>query len=208
SGGALPKTPGQKCRLHFLSAQRAKACVLALPSSVEMIQSGDVFADDLVLLLVGHAVEDAVDDLARPGKGRLSMGVVRAPQQIIYAYIRPELDAQGVFLEADEDVLAEEIARQCPMLKTGVLDPLGALGIDVVHAVHEVRCPGHLKFDSAHFQVGITLKGSTEDEGGNGAADIAFAVGKLDNVLAWTGQIHPWPPAVGPHVQAQGHTEV
>src|SRR5712692_7154981 len=151
-----------------------------------MIQSGDVCADDLALLLVGHAVEDAVDDFARPGKGRLSMGVVRAPQQIVHAYIRPELDAKSVFLEADEDVLAEEIARQCPMLKTVVLDPLGALGIDVVHAVHEVQCPGNLKFDSAHFQVRIALEGPTADEGSNGTADIAGAVGKLDNVLAWT----------------------
>src|SRR3954465_15028787 len=106
------------------------------------------------------------------------MGVVRAPHQILHAYIRPELDAQGVFLEADEDVLAEEITRQCPMLKTGMLYPLGALGIDVVHAVHEVWCPGHLKFDSAHLQVRITLKDPTEDESANGAADIAFAVGK------------------------------
>src|SRR5262245_51228065 len=171
-----------------LLTQRARARVLARLSLVEVIQSGGVFAGDLTLLLVGHAAQDAVDDGARLGKGRLRMGVVRAPHQIIHADVRPELDAKGVFLEADEDVLAEEIARQCPILKTVVLYPLGTLGIDVVHAVHEVRGPGHLKFDRAHLQARIALKDPTKDEGTNGAAHIAFTVGKLDNVLGWIDQ--------------------
>src|SRR5437660_12365915 len=98
------------------------------------------------------------------------MGIIRAPHQIIHAYIRSELDAQGMFLEADEDVLAEEIARQCSMLKTVELYSLGTLGIDVVHAVHEVRRPGNLEFDRTHLQVRITLKDPAEDEGGNSTA--------------------------------------
>src|SRR5215831_7117707 len=190
-----------------LLTQRARARVLARLSLVEVIQSGGVFAGDLTLLLVGHAAQDAVDDGARLGKGRLSMGVVRAPHQIIHADVRPELDAQGIFLEADEDVLAEEIARQCSILKTAVLYSLGPLGIGIVHAVHEIRCPGHLKFDRPHFQARIALKDPTEDESSNGAAHITFAVGKLDNVLGWTA-LHPWLPAVGPDVQAQGHSEI
>src|SRR5215831_1805772 len=116
-----------------------------------MIQPGDILTDDLALLLIRHVLEDPVDDLARPGKSRLSMGIVGAPHQVINAHIGAELDAKGVFLETDEDVLAKEIAWQGSMLKTMMCHPLGALTIDVVHAVHEIGCPGDLKFDGAHL---------------------------------------------------------
>ena len=78
--------------------------------------------------------------------------------------------------------------------------PLRTLAIDVVHAVHEVGSPGDLKFDGAHLQSRIALEHATEDEGGNGPAHIAFAIRKLDNVLARTGQRHARSPAVGAHV--------
>src|SRR2546430_1842279 len=107
-----------------------------------MIQPGDIVADDLALLLVRHVLEDTVDDLARPGKGRFSMGIVGAPHQVINAHIGAELDAKSVFLKTDEDVLAKEITRQRSMLKTVMAHPLRALAIDVVHAVHKVWCPG------------------------------------------------------------------
>src|SRR5215475_1110845 len=111
-----------------------------------MIQPGDILADDLALLLVGYTLEDAVDDLARPGEGRFCMGIVGAPHQVVNAHIGAELDAKGVFLETDEDVLAEEITRQRSMLKAVMGHPLRALAIDVVHTVYEVGRPGDLKF--------------------------------------------------------------
>src|SRR5262245_11706560 len=158
-----------------------------------MIQPGDIVADDLVLLLVRHVLEDTVDYLTRPGKGRFRMGIVRAPHQILNAHIGAELDTQRVFLETDKDVLAEEITWQRSMLKTVMCHSLRALAIDVVHAIHEVRCPGDLKFDSAYLQSGIALEHAAEDEGGNGPAHIAFTIRKLDNVLGRTDQRHAWP---------------
>src|SRR5882672_4242887 len=137
-----------------------------------MVQSGDIVADDLALLLVRHVLEDTIDDFARPGKGRFSMGIVGAPHQVLNAYIGPELDAKRVFLKTDEDVLAKEITRQRSVLKTVLGHPLRALAIDVVHAVHEVGCPGDLKFDGTYFQGRIALENTAEDEGGNGPAHI------------------------------------
>src|SRR5262245_57045688 len=167
-----------------------------------MIQPGDIVADDLALLLVRYVLEDPIDDFARPGKGRFRMGIVGAPHQILNAHIGAELDAKRVFLETDEDVLAEEITRQRSMLKTVMCYSLRTLAIDVVHAVHEVGCPGDLKFDSTHLQGGIALEHAAEDEGGNGPAHITFTIRKLDNVLGRTDLRHAWPQAVGAHVQA------
>src|SRR5215510_12458558 len=143
-----------------------------------MIQPGDIVADDLALLLVRHVLEDTVDDLARPGEGRFRMGIVGAPHQVLYAHIGPELDAQSVFLETDEDVLAKEITWQGAILKTVMGHPLRTLAVDVVHAVHEVGCPGDIKFDSAYLQSGIALEHAANDQGGNVSAHIAFAIRK------------------------------
>src|SRR6516164_5354957 len=123
-----------------------------------MIQSGDIVADDLAVLLVRHVLEDTVDDFARSGKGRFRMGIVGAPHQVVDTHIGPEPDAQSVFLETDENVLAKEITWQRAILKTVMGHPLRALAIDVVHAVHEVWCPGDLKFDSSYLQSGIALE--------------------------------------------------
>jgi hypothetical protein len=90
------------------------------------------------------------------------MGIVGAPHQVINAHIGAELDAQSVFLETDEDVLAKEITWQGSMVKTMMGHSLCALAIDVVHAVHEVGCPGNLKFDSAHLQGRIALEHAAE----------------------------------------------
>src|SRR3989442_7673357 len=98
-----------------------------------MIQPGNIVTDDLALLLVRHVLENTVDDLTRPGKGRFRMGIVGAPHQVINAHIGAELDAKSVFLETDEDVPAEEITRQRSMLKAVICYPLRALAIDVVH---------------------------------------------------------------------------
>src|SRR5262249_15719388 len=166
------------------------------------IQPGDIVADDLALLLIRHVLEDTVDDFARPGKGRFSMGIGGAPHQVINAHIGPELDAKSVFLETDEDVLAKEITLQRPMLKTMMCYPLRTFAIDVVHAVHDVGCPGDLKFNGAHLQGGIALEHTAEDKGSNGPAHIAFAIRKLNNVLGRTDQRHAWPQAVGAHMQA------
>src|SRR5215510_5036369 len=167
-----------------------------------MIQPGDIVTDDLALLLVTHVLEDPVDDLARPGKSRLSMGIVRAPHQVLNAHIGAELDAKGVFLETDEDVLAKAITWQRAILKTVMGHPLRTLAIDVVHAVHEVGCPGDLKFDGAYLQGGITFERAAKDKGGNGPAHITFAIRKLNNVLGRTDQRHARPQAVSAHVQA------
>src|SRR5690349_16052850 len=148
-----------------------------------MIQPGDIVADDLALLLIRHVLKDTVDDLTRPGKGRFSMGVVGAPHQVLHPHIGAELDTQGVFLETNEDVLAKEVTRQHAILKTVMSHSLRTLAIDVVHAVHEVGCPGDLKLDGTHLQGRIALEYAAKDKGGKGPAHIAFAIRKLDNVL-------------------------
>src|SRR5437660_9464667 len=107
------------------------------------------------------------------------MRIVGAPHQVLHAHIGAELDAKSVLLETDEDVLAEEITGQRSILKTVMGHPLCTLTIDVVHAVHEVGCPGDLKFDGAHLQGGIALEHAAEDEGGKGPAHIAFTIRKL-----------------------------
>ena len=130
------------------------------------------------------------------------MGIVGAPHQVINAHIGAQLDAKRIFLKTDEDILPEEITWQRSILKTVMRHSLRALAIDVVHAVHEVGCPGDLKFDGAHFQGGIALEHAAEDEGSNGPTHIAFAIRKLNNILSRTDQRHAWPQAVGAHVQA------
>src|SRR5215468_4631250 len=167
-----------------------------------MIQPGDIVTDNLALLLVRYVLEDTVDDFARPGEGRFRMGIVGAPHQVVDTHIGPELDAQSVFLETDENVLAKEITWQRAILKTVMGHPLRTLAIDVIHTVHEVGCPGDLKFDSAYLQSGIALEQAAEDKGRNGPTHIAFAIRKFNNVLGRTDQRHAWSQAIGAYVQA------
>lgn len=94
-----------------------------------MIQPRGVLARDLRLLHLRNSLEHAVDNLPGAGKGGLGMRIIRPPQQVLDPNVGAELDAEGVFLKADEDIAAEEIARQRPVLKAPPSDPHRPLGI-------------------------------------------------------------------------------
>ena len=63
------------------------------------------------LLVVRHAGEDLGQDLSRLGERRLAVGIVGAPHHVVHADHVPQANADGVLLEAEHDVLAEEVAR-------------------------------------------------------------------------------------------------
>ena len=54
----------------------------------------------LGLFVVRHALQDLRQDLARLGKRRLAVGIVRAPHHVVDADDVAQADADGVLLEA------------------------------------------------------------------------------------------------------------
>src|SRR5262245_26790321 len=92
----------------------------------EVIQPRRVRARDLDLLGLRHPLENAVDNGARPGKSRLGMWIVRGPQQSLDPNVRSQLDTQGIFLKAQEDVVSEEIAREYVVFEQSPADPKSA----------------------------------------------------------------------------------
>src|SRR5262245_35631845 len=83
----------------------------------EAVQPCGVPARDQRLLLLWNPLQNAVDDLSGVGKGGLGMGIVRPPQQVLDPNVGAKLDAEVVLLEADEDIVTEEIARQRSVLE-------------------------------------------------------------------------------------------
>ena len=71
---------------------------------------GAVFAGDEGLFVLGDAFEDAVDDFAGLGEGGLGVGVVGTPLEGLHAHVVAKLDAEVVFLEAEEHVALEVVA--------------------------------------------------------------------------------------------------
>jgi len=82
------------------------------PRHVEIVHAGGVAAGDLGLFIVRHALQDLRQDLARSGKRRLAVRIVRSPHHVVDADDVAQASADGVLLEAQHDVAAEEVARQ------------------------------------------------------------------------------------------------
>src|SRR5262249_56464808 len=81
------------------------------PRHVEIVHAGGVAGGDLGLFVVRHALQDLRQDLARLGKRRLAVRIVRAPHHVVDADDVAQANADGVLLEAQDDIAAEEVAR-------------------------------------------------------------------------------------------------
>src|SRR5271166_6605758 len=77
------------------------------PRHVKIVHTGGVAAGDLGLFVVRHPGQDLRQDLARLGKGRLAVRIVRAPHHVVDADYVAQGNADGVLLEAEEDVAGE-----------------------------------------------------------------------------------------------------
>src|SRR5438874_4907263 len=86
---------------------------------VKAVHAGGVASGDLGLFVVRHSGQDLRQDLARLGERRLAVRIVRAPHHVVDADDVSEANADGVLLEAQDDVAAEKIARE-----HGVLEPV------------------------------------------------------------------------------------
>src|SRR5262245_54095690 len=71
---------------------------------MEAEELGGVGRGDLAPVLLGRALEDALQELARLRPRRLGVGEVAAPQHIVDADDVPELDAEVVLHELHEHV--------------------------------------------------------------------------------------------------------
>src|SRR5262249_3821368 len=106
-----------------------------------------------------------------------------APEQVINPNVVAELDAEIILLEADEDVLAEEIAGERASLKPFPSHTHGPLGVELVHSAHEVRRPSNLELDGPHFKPGIALEDPGEDDRVDAFSDIMVSVREIERVL-------------------------
>src|SRR5215475_11926025 len=116
---------------------------------LELIQAGDVLPGNQDFLLLWHVGQNLVQNLPALRPRGLLVGIIRAPHQILDTNNSAVPDAHHIFLEAAEDVLAEEIARQHCALEAVPVGAAGPLGVGVIEAVQEVRNPGEFLFNSA-----------------------------------------------------------
>ena len=86
-----------------------------------MIQARGVGADDLGLFILRHSGEDFLQDLPGLRKGGLAVRVVGAPHHVVRPDHVSQTNADAVLLEAQDDVAAEEVAREhaVPRLREG-----------------------------------------------------------------------------------------
>src|SRR5215813_8656352 len=70
------------------------------PRGIKIVDAGGVAAGDLGLFVVRHARQDLRQDLARLGKRRLAVRIVRAPHHVVDADDVAQANADGVLLEA------------------------------------------------------------------------------------------------------------
>src|SRR5262245_50751310 len=78
---------------------------------VEMVEPRRVARGDQPALLLGYVAEDALQDRARARERRLGVRVVGPPREEVDTDRLAVADPDGVFLKAQEDVSAEEVAR-------------------------------------------------------------------------------------------------
>src|SRR5262245_52663720 len=84
----------------------------------ESVDTRSIAADDLRLLVLGHARQDLGQDLARLGERRLAVRIVRAPHHVVDADHVAQADADRVLLEAQDDIAMEEVAGLHAVLET------------------------------------------------------------------------------------------
>src|SRR5687767_8604756 len=128
------------------------------PGLLESVEACRVRPRDAPALVLGHAGEDALQDLARARERRLRVRVVRAPHQRVDADEVAVADAEAVLLEAQEDVPPEEVARQGVALEPVPAVPSRALRVRVVQPVQEVGRPRHLVLGGSGAQPRVALE--------------------------------------------------
>src|SRR5262249_36309331 len=97
---------------------------------LETEHSGGILRGDLFQILLGHAVEHAVEELLRARERRLGMRIIAAPQHVLDADIVAQLDADIVFHELDKHVALPVVARHQPFSRAPALGEHRALDID------------------------------------------------------------------------------
>src|SRR5262245_62337754 len=84
----------------------------AVERGIEAVQPRGVRRGDPAALLARHALQDALEDQPRARERRFGVRIVGAPEQPVDPDHRAVADAHGIFLEAQEHVPAEEVARR------------------------------------------------------------------------------------------------
>src|SRR5207248_11368972 len=135
-----------------------------------MVYPGGSPASDLGLLLLRALRQNLLKDMLCPGEGGFDMGIIGAPQKVVYADDVPHLDPQAIFLEAIEHIAVDIVAGQHGFLKP-IAAFLDSLGVRVVDAVQEMGDPGELHLHRANLQGRMALKHPAEDHVGQGRAD-------------------------------------
>src|SRR6185295_4052596 len=78
----------------------------------EPVEPRGVALGDPPPLVRRDAVQDPFKDRAGAREGRLRVGIVRTPHELVDADQRAVADTEVIFLEAHEHVAVEEVARQ------------------------------------------------------------------------------------------------
>ena len=131
---------------------------------LEPIESRGIRLRDLSLLRWRHAVQDALENLPRARERRFRVRIVGAPREQIYSDEGAVADAHPVFLETQEHVAAEEVARHRIVAIPVPMGATSTLGVRVVEPIEEVRDPRDLVLRRAHAEPRIPLEHALEDE--------------------------------------------
>jgi hypothetical protein len=113
--------------------------------------------------MFGHAGGVFGQRLLAPGPGRVAVGKIVGPHQLVDIHMVAKRKSGPVVLKRHVDVFLEIHARQ--LFQFVAFHPVTVALIGVVQAVHIVRRPARIGFDADQFQFRVALEDAAENEG-------------------------------------------
>src|SRR6266446_1137541 len=135
-----------------------RGAILSVSVRAEAEQFRGIVGGDLAAVLLGHAGEDAVEELLRLRPGRFGMREIAAPQHVVDADYVADLHTEVVFHEFDEHVAPPILARQHALARLPALGEHRPLAIHEIHLLQPMRDPHRLVLDRADLEPRVAVE--------------------------------------------------
>src|SRR5918993_886034 len=154
SGRVRRKTP-QSCP-GSRAVQNVRGPLCSAGSGSELVELCHVVPQDALLQLRTEMGGLLGDHVLAVRPSRITVREVACPHELVRIELVGELKGRPVVLEGECDVLAEILRRQA--LQLLALHPVAMALVGVVHAIHEMRRPACVGFDTDDAQPGMPFE--------------------------------------------------